>query len=68
MAHITIGTVQAAHRRCCSPTFSLEEIRDEFSVETQISDVNPESGAEVSVGGRDDMAFLGLSEKDLRFD
>jgi hypothetical protein len=65
MAHITIGNVQDTHRRRCSPTILLDVICDDGSVGAQISDVIPDPGAEVSVGGRDVMASLGLSEKDL---
>ncbi|XP_046438430.1 uncharacterized protein LOC124189960 [Daphnia pulex] len=65
MAHITIGNVQDTHRRRCSPTIVLNVICDDGSVGAQISDVIPDPGAEVSVGGRDVMASLGLSEKDL---
>ncbi|EFX73899.1 hypothetical protein DAPPUDRAFT_324905 [Daphnia pulex] len=65
MAHTTIGNVQATHRRRCSPTISLDVIRDDGSVWAQISGVIPDPGAEVSVGGRDVMAALGLSETDL---
>ncbi len=65
MAHITIGNVQDTHRRCCSPTILLDVIRDDGSVGAQIGGVIPDPGAEASVGGRDVMAALGLSEKDL---
>lgn len=56
MAHITIGNVQDTHRRRCSPTILLDVICDDGSVGAQISDVIPDPGAEVSVGGRDVMA------------
>ncbi|EFX68991.1 hypothetical protein DAPPUDRAFT_259284 [Daphnia pulex] len=49
----------------CSPTISLDVICDDGSVGAQISGVIPDPGAEVSVGGRDVMAALGLSETDL---
>jgi hypothetical protein len=47
MAHITIGTVQTAHHRRCSPTISQDILREEASVETEISDVIPDLCAEV---------------------
>ncbi|EFX66788.1 hypothetical protein DAPPUDRAFT_115998 [Daphnia pulex] len=65
MAHITIGNVQDTHRRRCPPTILLDVIRDDGSVGAQISDVIPDPGAEVSVGGHDVMVALDLSEKDL---
>lgn len=65
MAHITIGTVQAVHRKRCSPTISLEVLRADGSVQVQINNVIPDPGAEVSVGGQDVMLDLGLSEKNL---
>lgn len=65
MAHITIGNVQTSHRRRGSPTISLTVSRGDDADRVTTIQATPDPGAEVTVGGRDVMEAIGVTEEDL---
>ena len=65
MAHITIGNVQTNHRRRDSPTISLAVSHVDDADRVTTIQATPDPGAEVTVGGRDVMEAIGITEVDL---
>ena len=65
MAHITIGNVQTSHRRRGSPTISLAVSHVDDADRVSTIQATPDPGAEVTVGGRDVMEAIGITEEDL---
>jgi hypothetical protein len=65
MAHIIIGNVQTSHRQRGSPTIFLTvSCADDADHVTTIQ-ATPDPGAQVTVGGRDVMEAIGVTEEDL---
>jgi hypothetical protein len=65
MARIHIGSVQTQHRNRQTPTITLDLLDDDGLIRMSFGNVTPDPGAEVSVGGLDFLAAIGLSERSL---
>ena len=65
MARVHIGSVQTQHRNRQTPTISLDLLDDDGHFQGSFGNVTPDPGAEVSVGGLDFLAAIGLSEENL---